>query len=112
MIGGGSAGACDDALTDSLAYLVSEQLLPLVPELLREDKPIPVWALKVVEECLESLPATTIPTLERCLCCSIRHYACLAASQLHASSSFMPHTVTFLVGNPAKDISLSCIPQK
>ena len=65
VTGAGSAGACDDALTDSLAYLVSQQLLPLVPELLREEKPIPVWALKVVEECLESLPATTIPTLER-----------------------------------------------
>ena len=62
---GGTAGTCDDVLTDSLARLIAQELLPMVPELLREEKPIPVWALKVVEECLESLPGTSIPTLER-----------------------------------------------
>ena len=61
----GTAGTCDDALIDSLARLIAQQLLPMVPELLKEEKPIPVWALKVVEECLESLPGTSIPTLER-----------------------------------------------
>ena len=72
QIDGGTAEACDAALTDSLAGLVAQQLLPMVPELLAEEKPIPVWALKVVEECLESLPATTISALERCPCRGIQ----------------------------------------
>ena len=55
-INGDTAGACDNVLTDRLAQLIAREVLPRVPELLREEKPIPVWALKVVEECLESLP--------------------------------------------------------
>jgi len=63
--GTAATGGWEDGLTEALAQLVAQELLPMVPELLREEKPIPVWALKVVEECLESLPDTTIPALER-----------------------------------------------
>ena len=45
--------------------MVASELLPLLPSLLEDEKPIPVWALKVVEECLESLPHVAIPALER-----------------------------------------------
>lgn len=44
---------------------MASELLPLLPSLLEDEKPIPVWALKVVEECLESLPHAAIPALER-----------------------------------------------
>lgn len=60
-------------MAEALAQLVEQDVLPLVPELLKEEKPIPVWALKVVEECMEFLPEATIPALARwafCFCSS------------------------------------------
>ena len=60
-------------MAEALAQLVAQDVLPLVPELLKEEKPIPIWALKVVEECMESLPEATIPALARWaswFCCS------------------------------------------
>ena len=90
IFGYGTAGACNDTLTDCLAQKVAQELLPLVPELLREEKPIPVWALKVVEECLESLPDTTIPTLERCTPFGLWLSACLAQKYIVCQSPKIP----------------------
>ncbi len=59
----------DEGLAEALAKLVMQDVLPLVPILLREEKPVPVWALKVVEECLEFMPEATIPALARYISC-------------------------------------------
>ena len=74
---GDIAEACDKVLTDGLTQLIAREVLPMVPELLREEKPIPVWALKVVEECLESLPDTSIAALERCSSSCLGRDSCL-----------------------------------
>ena len=62
---GAAAEGKEAGLSEPLEQMVASELLPLVPSLLEDEKPIPVWALKVVEECLESLPHVAIPALER-----------------------------------------------
>jgi ABC-type transporter Mla MlaB component len=57
--------AGDEADRQALERLVDETLLPLVPGLLNEDELFPLWAVRMVAECLESLPDVATAHLRR-----------------------------------------------
>lgn len=54
----------DAATEERLHALIGAHVLPLVPALLLEDEPIPVYALRLVGDCLQAIPDVALPCLE------------------------------------------------
>lgn len=46
--------------------LAAERLLPLVPGLLRQGDPMPLFTLKLTCAVLDAAPAAAVPVLQRC----------------------------------------------
>ena len=60
----GNFAAADAATEERLHTLIGTHVLPLVPALMLEDEPIPVYALRLVGDCLQAIPDIALPCLK------------------------------------------------
>ena len=91
LLGHGHAGSECPA---QLEPLLVDRLLPLVPDLLAEEEPIPTWAMHTVSNCLCAAPAATLAKLRGCgrcvLTCGLSHSggglaSCRSRDGMHAA---------------------------